>query len=315
MTRRSGRAMAWRIGVVVIAWMAQAGLAWADVEPPVYQMGTFRADSRVHLFGDQVNLRSRPDAKAPVLTVLPIGTALTVVGEPVGRHRGNGFESGWYQVRGGSTAKPITGFVWGGLLALASLEWSEGSRLSQAVAGITRREKGQFAGELRWVEAGAIKAQVPLVWINTAMGEDVSYSYSVAIEEIPWRGDPRFCRVLQIACSYDACGYARGKILFFWDGKTLVKGPSAEGVSEAGVFSVESRFVLPPDEGLAPDEIMVRTVTEEDGDEEGKTPASAKQREIRYRFTGTGWREVSNRETPLPPPQRPSSGADPVESD
>ncbi len=260
----------------------------------VYQMGTFKPGSQVMLFGDRVNMRAQPDTKAPVVKNLSIGTPLMIEGDPNGTFQNNGFESGWYKASVMNSKEPAEGFVWGGLLSLCSTHWNEDGRFLGLSLGIVKGNPNDFAGEARVLEFGQIVATTSFSWICTKMGDEKSYGYNVSIEEIPWKGAPVFKKVFQIECTYDACGYARGKQMFFWDGKHLFSGPQAIGVSEAGVFHVSSGFVLPGEEKVKPDEILVRTV------ESQEDPKSAKKREVLFVWNGSAWEEKGTVETPIP---------------
>ncbi|PKL46410.1 MAG: hypothetical protein CVV42_16615 [Candidatus Riflebacteria bacterium HGW-Riflebacteria-2] len=265
----------------------------------VYRYGLFQPGSTVYLFGDKVNMRVKPATSAPIVRLLAIGSKLTIVGEPEGSYKANGFSCGWYKVQFMDQQKPLEGYVWGGLLALGAVQFAEGNKELFMLAGITRFADNYPAGEIRVVENGSVVAKAVFKWISTDMGEGESYSYSIAAEELPWAGVSDLKNLFQISCNYEACGYARGKLLFFWDGKDIVNGPDAVSVSEAGLFSVQSEYVFPGQDGCKPDELILRTTTVEEPDEEGATPGTAKKVEILHVWNGKSWDAKAPIETQL----------------
>lgn len=280
---------------IVILFICQP----ADADGQIYQYGRFVPDAVVRLFSDRVNLRSEPSTKANVVATLPIGSELTVLGEPVGNYTASGFSAPWYRVK--SVAKPsVEGYVWGGLLAIAAIDFEDSGKKLALVAGITGFAEFNFAGECRVLSEGQIVAKIPFKWIATIMNEEKNYFYSAKIEELPWKGTQDIRRVFQIFCGYDACGYTRGNLLFFWNGREIITGPTAEEVSEAGVFHVESVFVFPGAEGLGEKSLLLRTITSEEADSENGVAASAKKVETLYSWNGKAWEAGKPVETALP---------------
>lgn len=271
----------------------------ADADGQIYQYGRFVPDAVVRLFSDRVNLRSEPSTKAKVVATLPIGSELTVIGEPFDNYLASGFSAPWYKVK--SAAQPsVEGYVWGGLLSIASLNFEDSGKKLALVSGITGLADCNFFGECRVLSEGKIVARAPLKWIATLMNAENNYSYSAKIEELPWKGTQDIRRVFQIFCGYDACGYTRGNMLFFWTGSEIITGPTAEEVSEAGVFHVESVFVFPGDEGLGEKSLLLRTITSEEADSENGVAASAKKVETLYSWNGKTWEAGKPVETALP---------------
>jgi hypothetical protein len=204
--------------------------SYASEDQSVYRFGQFQPGSTVYLFADKVNMRAKPATDSPVVRLLAVGSKLTIIGEPEGSFKASGFSSGWYKVQFMDQQKTLEGYVWGGLLALGSIEFAEAGKELLVLAGITRFADNRPAGEFRVVENSLIKTRTPFTWIVTDMAEGDSYSYSVDAEELPWAGISAFKNLFQISCNYEACGFTRGKLLFFWDGKNLLSGPTAESV-------------------------------------------------------------------------------------
>lgn len=295
--------------LLLVALIITASMSYASEAQSVYSYGRFQPGSTVYLFGDNVNMREKPATKAPIVRLLSIGSRLTIVGEPDGDYKANGFSSGWYRVQFLDQQKPVEGYVWGGLLAFGAVQFAGADKELLLLAGITKFAENRPAGELRVVENSKVKAKTPFTWIVTDMNEGDNYSYSVAAEELSWAGVADLKNVFQISCNYEACGYTRGKLLFFWDGNNLFCGPTAESVSEAGLFSVESEYVFPGQEGCKSNELILRTTSIEEPAEDGTTPGTAKKVEILHVWNGKDWVAKAPVETELPAPVRESASS------
>lgn len=301
--------------LLLVILITTAPVSFASEAQAAYRYGQFQPGSTVYLFADKVNMRAKPTTNSSIVRLLAIGSKLTIVGEPEGSHKASGFSSGWYKVQFMDQQRPLEGYVWGGLLALCAMPFAEADKEMLVLAGITRFAENRPAGEVRVVESSSIIARTPFTWTVTDMNEGDSYSYSIDAEELPWAGVSDIKNLFQIRCNYEACGYTRGKLLFFWDGKDIFGGPTAESVSEAGLFSVESEFVFPGQEGFKPDELLLRTTTIEEPDEEGTTPGTAKKVETLHVWKGKSWVARAPVETQLPSPVRAPASSGDSESD
>ncbi|HNS10880.1 MAG TPA: SH3 domain-containing protein [Candidatus Ozemobacteraceae bacterium] len=285
----------------------------AEAEEQIYQYGKFAAGAKFYLFADKVNLRAAPSTSGRVVGNLPVGTELKTLDEPYGEFSMSGFAAPWYRVQ--SVSQPeVQGHIWGGLLSLASINFEDSGKKLTLVSGITGFGEFNFAGECRVISEGQIIARAPFKWIATMMGQEKNYGYNVRIDELSWKGTQDIKKVFQINCGYDACGYTRGNILFFWTGREILTGPTAEEVSEAGVFHVESVFVFPGDEGLGEKSLLLRTTTNEEADSENGVAASAKKVETLYTWNGKAWEAGSPVETVLTPVSENSGNNESVES-
>lgn len=299
MKRHTTRLIKNTVLLLLVLLIVATVASFATEAQSVYLYGQFQPGSTVYLFADKVNLRAKPATNAPIVRLLAMGSKLTIVGEPEGSFKANGFSSGWYKVQFMDQQKPLEGYVWGGLLALGALPLTEGNKELLMLAGIARFADNGLVGEIRVVESNSVVAKASFNWIASDMTEGGGYSYSITAEELPWAGVADLKNLFQISCNYEACGYARGKLLFFWDGKNVISGPSAVSVSEAGLFSVQSEYVFPGQGCCKPDELILRTTSVEEPDEEGITPGTAKKVEILHVWNGKGWDAKAPVETQL----------------
>jgi hypothetical protein len=283
--------------------------AEGDTGEAGYANGGFAVGTTVPLFADQVNLRAGLGTGTAVLATLPMGTEVKIlardettstireytqswyrVAAPVGGQvaLGPGFRAVEPRVLQGSPGKTKEGWIWGGFLAIAWGSCADGTLL----IGITGQPKDRpLAGEARLRKDGRVVASSPVPIINTPMGgaDRLDYTVRIAPRAIP--SLPRFRTVWEVGFIYEACGYTNGEALVFWDGQRLTAGPVAEDVSEAGLFHVESEFLFPGQEGIPPDQIRVKTVSD---NEEEKTTATTF---VTWRWTDGAWKKDEEKET------------------
>lgn len=87
-----------------LAWVSHATVS--GYSNPLYDPG-------VYLLGDNVSLRSGPGKQSEVLTVLPIGTHLSLLEQSEDSLQLDGIRSFWYRTE----VNGMTGWVWGGMIA------------------------------------------------------------------------------------------------------------------------------------------------------------------------------------------------------
>ena len=212
---------------------------------PSFYMGNFQKADVVQLFADAVNLREAPNTRSKVVAKLPMGTPVTIQGEPGGEFEVNGLTSDWYSVVTSVDGKAIAGYVWGGFLSLGSVAWNEGGRDLKLLVGITAHEKFVFKAEARVVSGNTILAKASFPLTCTDMGGSKKYGYGIELTPFEAFRFTGMTRTFGLHMFYEACGYENGQRLLFWDGRKLLVGPLASSVSEAGVFRVTSEFIFP----------------------------------------------------------------------
>jgi len=93
---------------------------------------------------------------------------------------------------------------------------------------------------------------------------------------------------------YEACGYDNPDILVVWTGNGLVIGPTADSVSEAGVFNVRSSFVLPSDNEGVKGEVQVVTTTRTEYSEQAKDYTKRESQTRSFSWDGKRFLERAN---------------------
>jgi Bacterial SH3 domain len=205
------------------------------------QLGILQPDFKTYVFGDKINVRNAPDAKAVSVTQLVAGDLVTIVEATPTVATINRITLPWYKIK---FAGGKTGFVWGGVLSFLGETQTEGIKF---VLGVTAQGHPTLEDstvaihtfELRAVKNGAIVSTC----VDTMQTMD-AYSFT-GIVEPDARGLKGFKNLLSINLMFGACGYPWYDWSVLWDGKKLVGLPICTSISEAGLFSHAESYVFP----------------------------------------------------------------------
>ncbi|MCF8244627.1 MAG: SH3 domain-containing protein [Saprospiraceae bacterium] len=255
----------------------------------------FAIDSQYFTLVTDANLRDLPGTKSNVLSKLPIGTAVTVVEVAEQTFTQRGVTLPWVKVRTNSTgAAPMTGYLWGGFLALAHIQTPDEEYMPNRgvlyLTGVAAYDsiKHQLTAQVRVSKDGKELARTEF---NTT--GDLSYYPSFGVEF------PQFKNVnalLTVNYYYPACGYPSGNNLLFWqeNGK-LGKMLETSSVSDGGVFYSSEECVLPSDKGGIGNHILV-VKDEAEFEEKGDDLVMSKQtyKITLYKWTGSSLKRVKD---------------------
>lgn len=247
----------------------------------------FVPSSQHFTFVMDANLREQPGTQSKVLAKLPIGTPVTVEAVSEETFSQRGVTLPWVQVNarpaGGAA---VTGYVWGGFLALASIQTpDEAYTPNQGVlylTGVTAYDeaKHQITVQVRVAKAGKELAKTEF----TTQG-DLSYYPSFEVDFPPLKNVKA---MLSVNYYYPACGYPSGDNLLFWqENGQLVKVLETSSISEGGVFYDSEKYLLPHHRGGIGDHVLVvkdRSEFEEQGDDFVRKAQSYKI--TLYKWTG-----------------------------
>ncbi|MDO8367336.1 MAG: SH3 domain-containing protein [Saprospiraceae bacterium] len=203
------------------------------------------------------NLRERSNTQSTVITKLPIGTPLEIVGVSTDSLSLRGVKLPWVQVRTKSPGQPEqAGYLWGGFLALASIHTPNDEYTPNAgvkyLTGVAAYDelKHQITVQVRVAKEGK---ELSKCEFNTS--GDLSYYPSFEVSFEPFQ---KVKAVLSVNYYYPACGYPSGNNLLFWqENNQLTKVLETSSVSEGGVFYDSEESILPTQRGGIGDHIVV----------------------------------------------------------
>jgi hypothetical protein len=212
-----------------------------------FSYGEFGAASNAFLFGDKVNVRAQPNTTAAIISNKPIGSAIQVIEKSDQTFAMGGYTTNWYKVSfmDGETSK--SGYVWGGLISMATTTLPRGEeKADQLVYGITGwLGEFNFNSTLRIVRDGKVLTSLDFDPISSGFFDVGVFGHGVCVTVDDGRGFKGIKNVIRLEFIYEACGYENGEIFILWDGIKLTYLAKASAVSEAGIFSYTYDLVFP----------------------------------------------------------------------
>jgi len=208
-------------------------------------------------FVSDANLRDKPSTQSTVLSTLPIGTKVEILERNDATYSQKGVTMPWVKVRVLSAdKKKLEGYLWGGFLALASIqspmdEYTPNAGV-QYLTGVSafNLDKHEITVQVRIAKDGK-----ELSKCEFKTGGDLSYYPEFEVTFEPF---DKVKAVLAVNYYYPACGYASGDNLLFWQGNNLLtKVLGTSSISEAGQFYSTETYIMPTQRGGIGDHILV----------------------------------------------------------
>jgi hypothetical protein len=232
------------------------------------ELGGFTMGSQFYTFVSDANLREKPGLQAKVITQLPIATPVTILEVSTDTLTQRGVRFPWLKVGCKSKGANVTGYIWGGFLAMAAIqtptdEYTPNSGVLY-LTGITayNEAKHEIAAQVR-----AAKDNKELSKVEFTTTGDPSYCPEFRVMFEPFN---KVKSVLSVNYYFPACGYASGNNLIFWqDNNQMTKVLETSSVSDGGVFYDSQDWILPSMQGGIGDHILVvsdQSSFEEKGD-------------------------------------------------
>ncbi len=216
----------------------------------------FVAGNKYYTFVSDANLREKTNTQSKVVAKLPIGTEVTVEAVASDSFEQRGVKLPWLKVSCNPGGTRVSGYVWGGFMALASIQTPNDeympNRGVQYFTGVSafNEAKHEITVQVRAADKGKELSKIEF----TTHG-DLSYypSFEVSFEPLT-----KVKAVLSVNYYYPACGYPSGNNLLFWtEANQLVKVLETQSVSEGGVFYSSEDYILPSQRGGIGDHVIV----------------------------------------------------------
>ena len=217
---------------------------------------SFLENSGTYVFGDNVRVRKSPViSDSNIIDQLTIGDKVTIVSRSEQTMVIDGYKENWYKIIYRKKDKDLSGYTWGGFLAIGFSV--KGEKLF--LAGIKKYNADSgFTAECRLVEKGRMLSSAAFEphYLNDGSG-DGSYGYAVTTELKGGQGLEGIENIFRIFFNYEACGYPRGNVWIGYGKDKLYYIGKDSSVSEAGVFHVEEKFIFPVENKSVKDMVIL----------------------------------------------------------
>ena len=233
------------------------------------------------------NLREKASTQSTVLVKLPIGSSVEILQVANDSLTLRGVTLPWVQVRTSVGGKSYTGYIWGGVLSLASLQTPNDEYTPNAgVLYLTGVAAYDEAKHLLTVQVRAAKDGRELSKCEFTTNGDLSYYPEFAVRFEPFQ---KIKAVLTVNYYYPACGYPAGDNVLFWlENNQMIKVLETSSVSDGGVFYSSEDYLMPSDKGGIGDHILVvRDQSEFEEQGENMVRTSQKYSLSLYKWNGT----------------------------
>lgn len=205
--------------------------------------GEFSVGMKSAVF-QETKLRSAPKNDAvDVMRVLPPGARLTVKEKDDAVWSSANVAAPWYKVTVMDGRKDVSGYVWGGHIALAALE--RGADLF--VIGLTRYVKGEFDAEIRLVRGGSIIKRIAFRPHYSESGDPGSYYYSLSASMSGNRGVDGIDNIIDVNCWFPSKDYPYGHIWIAVSKDALYPIARESNFEESESKRIVKRYVFPAD--------------------------------------------------------------------
>lgn len=247
----------------------------------------FTVGNQYFTFVTDANLREQSNTQAKVLAKLPIGTPVTIEAVSSDSLTLRGIKMPWLKVRCSPGGNAISGYVWGGFMALAHIQTPTDEYTPNAGAlyltGVAAYDemKHQITVQVRIALNGQELAKTEF----TTNG-DLSYYPEFSVFFEPYQNVKA---VLSVNYFYPACGYPSGNNLLFWQSNNqLTKVLETTSVSDAGVFYDSEDYILPSQRGGIGDHLLlVKDTSEFEEKDSDMVRTSQTIKVVLYKWTGS----------------------------
>ena len=229
-----------------------AGLpsSWAQEHEVDHGAYDTRIGKAAYIFAENAKIYDDPSIKAKVLSSMAVGEQVQVEAQMKALSTENGFKDAWFKVN--LPKKSITGYLWGGSLALASLDLGEGHVF---LAGITGMQDPKDQGSYKKLAQAKVMKAEKVIAIDEFQPIDMvlqgnRYQYTVTAKSQKLKKASPKSEVVVLNFSYEACDYPNGDILFVWNNGKLTKGPQVIVTNSVDyAHSSTYSYVWPTDKG------------------------------------------------------------------
>ncbi|GAB4427138.1 MAG: hypothetical protein OHK0011_08930 [Turneriella sp.] len=227
------------------------------------------------LIGNNVRVRSAPDAKAKVEAELRIGMEVTPLEQTSNSMTVDGVQAPWYKVRYAVDGGHAEGYVWGNLIARAFAVSKTGELF---LFGTGRRQKDisvgtEYTSQVRVALDGEERAR-----LEVKEGTSFEARYEAALSN--GRGLEGVSNIFAVKFVQEYCAGKGNTMFFFWNGQKLLHAHSSIDGADAPHYAIEKQ-IFPSDKGGRKGFVILE---QEYGDHDD--PKSVKKENILLKWNG-----------------------------
>lgn len=257
-----------------------------------YNIWGAASGDKYYIYGRMANIRSGPDATAPIMDSLPCGTSVVIMEQGKELYALKNIHAPWMKVQYYAGNEYRFGYVWEGLLALDCYTKFESKvrfiyGLEQVIPSGNPEDK-DFEPETWLIRLKVLDTSGTLLdekeWKTP--GPETSATGGKLLGDM---GLSNTTDIVRIYFGGEACGVPAYYYYYGWTGKKLLPLPGKMEVGDAGVYYFTETMLFPKEPGGQPDKII--KIAEEgealDNQDETKEPVykTKKSRQV-YLWNG-----------------------------
>ena len=224
---------------------------------PIYTFGEYVSNVPVYVFGDRVNIRTRPTVKSEIIGRFGIADSLRIAVKADEKqiYEFDGYKESWYLiVAEDKQGNLFNGYVWGGALAKVAIETTIDDEKAWILIGIVGMGEDEKVAVARLVKDGEIISEIEFPTIDFSRPGFFDYTLAGAVLEDKGFSTP--IQFIRLVFTYEACDYPNGDVLLILDNSELKYGLTAiYSGGEAG--GCEFKYIFPNDKKGEEDKIII----------------------------------------------------------
>ncbi|MBS1584552.1 MAG: hypothetical protein JSS82_03220 [Bacteroidetes bacterium] len=236
----------------------------------------FKAGDKRYIYADTANIRASPNQFAEVQYRLPAGSEVSIISIG-GAQIINGKNAPWCLVSYTANGTSQTGYLWSGLMAPRELK-KDGVLFLYGMRFSSIEPSGPTLVDIKAMRGDSVIARCSfnVDVLQTAEGvHEAKLLSSKGLKGID-------C-ILYFSYSGQACAVPTIEQYIAWDGQKFITLPQIYSEADAGAYTVEQKYTFPADKGGRPNEIRMREVIDQYGDD-GDKVTSHRVKTRRYRW-------------------------------
>jgi hypothetical protein len=228
----------------VLLWAQEAEVS----SHGLYTIKEYHVGDTLTVFSDTAYVRDAASTRGQLVGQLPAGAKVVFLRDAGNPQTIKGFTTPWVYARFQQNGVAREGYLWKGLLAVASFSCKEHRFLYGFDHVTVTGNPGESIPDY-FIKLKAVDQQNKLVAVKAwklGSGESSGYSEGKLLGNMGLEG---ISEIIRICFSGEACGIPTEYTYFGWTGSELLSLPGKTQISDAGVFYHTETLLFPKEEG------------------------------------------------------------------